>query len=318
MKKIHNKKLAYQLITICIATIIIVLCMFISKLPELYSTEIIEPDENGMYKIGKHYFESLYPLNEESIENAANKINMIYEKYLTDSNKVFYAIVPDKSYYVRNRVYKTLDYDKMIEILNDKINSNITYIPIKDTLELNDYLKTDYHWRQEKIIDTANRIGEYLGYKIFETDFRKNTYDSFRGYYTKFVDNDNVKEKISYLVNKYTENAIIENSRNIQFNTVYDEIKLNSEIQYDLFLSGVAPLINIINPLAQNDKELIIFRDSFASCFTPLIISEYKKITLVDIRYISSLYLDRDVDFNDKDILFLYNSGVINDSSVLR
>ena len=42
----------------------------------------------------------------------------------------------------------------------------------------------------------------------------------------------------------------------------------------------------IYNENSFNDKELIIFRDSFASSLTPLLIKYYSKITLIDNRYI--------------------------------
>ena len=38
---------------------------------------------------------------------------------------------------------------------------------------------------------------------------------------------------------------------------------------------------------SSNDKELVIFRDSFGSSLSPLLVKYYKKITLIDNRYIS-------------------------------
>lgn len=46
---------------------------------------------------------------------------------------------------------------------------------------------------------------------------------------------------------------------------------------YNVFLGGPSALIEIENSEASNEKELIIFRDSFASSLTPLLISEYQK-----------------------------------------
>ena len=74
----------------------------------------------------------------------------------------------------------------------------------------------------------------------------------------------------------------------------------------------------IDNPELENDKKLIIFRDSFASSLTPLLISSYDEITLVDLRYIGTDYLEGIVDFKDSDILFLYSDEVINNSYLLK
>ncbi len=315
MKKIKNKNIAI----FCILFIIIsLICLLIYKFSNKGSDELIELEKEGMYSIGKHYFKSLYPLDESSVEKMATKLNKIYDLYLQNHENIFFSIVPDKSYYVKDYGYPTLDYDRMIDILKENINEKIKYIEIKDTLSLDDYYYTDNHWRQEKLIDTVNRIGEYLDFKISKSDFKKVSYDSFRGYYMKELENNTITEKLYYLVNDHTDNSIVENHRNPYFNKVYDEIKLNTEIQYDVFLSGVSPLIKITNNLVNNGKELIIFRDSFASCLTPLMLGEYHKITLVDVRYIMTNLLDKYIDFNNQDVLFLYNSGVVNNSKTLR
>ena len=50
----------------------------------------------------------------------------------------------------------------------------------------------------------------------------------------------------------------------------------------------------------------------------PLLIPYYKKITLIDLRYISADIVNEYVDFNDKDVLFAYSTLIINNSSVFK
>ena len=85
-----------------------------------------------------------------------------------------------------------------------------------------------------------------------------------------------------------------------------------------MYLSGPVSLITIENQSATSDKELIIFRDSFASSIAPLLTEAYSKITLVDIRYLRSDFLDKFIDFNHQDILFLYSSLVLNNSETFN
>lgn len=79
-------------------------------------------------------------------------------------------------------------------------------------------------------------------------------------------------------------------------------------------MSGATPIIEIANDNAKADKELIIFRDSFGSSLAPLLIENYKKITLVDTRYIKPELLEEYVKFENQDILFIYNILVLNDN----
>ena len=81
-----------------------------------------------------------------------------------------------------------------------------------------------------------------------------------------------------------------------------------------LFLDfNFTPAINWINK-----KELVIFRDSFASSLAPLLLDGYKKITLIDLRYLDSDLLNEYISFSNQDILFLYNTTIINNSNVLK
>ena len=64
--------------------------------------------------------------------------------------------------------------------------------------------------------------------------------------------------------------------------------------------------------------ELIVFRDSYGSSLIPLLLEGYKKITVVDIRYVSSRILNNYIKFNNQDILFMYSILTINNSFSMR
>ena len=112
--------------------------------------------------------------------------------------------------------------------------------------------------------------------------------------------------------------AEIKSNENNTIGNIYDMKKANGKDPYEMYLSGPVSLITIENQDTTSDKELIIFRDSFASSITPLLIEAYSKITLVDIRYLRSDFLDKFIDFNHQDILFLYSSLVLNNSETLN
>ena len=85
-----------------------------------------------------------------------------------------------------------------------------------------------------------------------------------------------------------------------------------------MYLDGASSFIEIYNDNSNSDKELIMFRDSFASSLTPLLTKYYKKVTLIDTRYInSSNYLNL-VEFNNQDILFIYSTLIVNNSGTLK
>ena len=87
---------------------------------------------------------------------------------------------------------------------------------------------------------------------------------------------------------------------------------------YDLFLSGPMPLQVLESPLASTDRELIIFRDSFGSSIAPYFCEAYAKVTLVDLRYLSSGMLADFISFEGQDVLFLYSTHLINTAMILK
>ena len=88
---------------------------------------------------------------------------------------------------------------------------------------------------------------------------------------------------------------------------------------YDVFLGGARALITIENESAASERELIIFRDSFASSLAPLLLPGYARITLVDLRYMRADLLPDYLTFHEQqDVLFLYSTQVLNNSAMLR
>ena len=81
---------------------------------------------------------------------------------------------------------------------------------------------------------------------------------------------------------------------------------------------GASSIIDIVNPTSNSDKELIVFRDSYGSSLIPLLLEGYKKITVIDIRYVSSKILSNYIKFNNQDVLFMYSILTINNSFSMR
>ena len=78
------------------------------------------------------------------------------------------------------------------------------------------------------------------------------------------------------------------------------------------------PILEIENKYSKNNNELYIFRDSFGSSIAPLLASEYSKITLIDLRYVSSTLLEKYLNPKENsDVLFMYNTLILNDSSII-
>ncbi len=265
--------------------------------------------------VGKHE----YPLKEDQLVLAANKFKYLYDTYFKDNGgNAYISVIPDKNAFIAEQSgHLSMDYDKFFEIMKEN-TAFAEYIDIRDLLSIEDYYFTDTHWKQEMITDVADRLADKMGVTL-DTNYRVNTLDKpFQGVYYGQAALPVEKDTLKYLTSDIIDACIVTNHETGQKMSMYDMEKAYGNDSYEAFLSGSLSLITIENPNATTDKELVVFRDSFGSSLVPLLASGYKSITVVDIRYIASIVLKNYIDFEKKDVLFIYSTLVLNNSSMLK
>ena len=271
-------------------------------------------DNNDIYLKDNYIFKSNYPTNNKSINNFINKSNKILNN-LTPNNNTYIMVIPDKNYYLKENIFLTIDYNY---IYNQIDTLGITPIDIRNILELNDYYEIDTHWRQENLFKVVEYMDTIMNFNYIKYQYNKNTFNYFYGvYYGESAINRN-PEELTYLTNNILTNATVKYLENNNLTSIYNLDKLTSLDSYEVYLDGASSYIEITNPSSTTSKELVIFRDSFASSITPLLIPYYSKITLIDNRYINSTNFSKLIKFTNQDIILMYSTLIINNSSSLK
>ncbi len=279
-----------------------------------------QKDNNGIFIADGQASRLEYPQNQESMDYAAGRIENIYNLYLKGKNiNTYLCIIPDKNRYIAaENGYPSLDYESFAGQFASSVSEYAENIEISDLLEAGDYFSTDIHWRQEKIIDVARRLAEKMD-APFGKDFEEITLDiPFWGVYAGQSALPLEADEIKYITSPSIEAATAFDYESNSEIPIYSMELAEGRDPYEMYLCGSKSLITIENPDALSDKELVIFRDSFGSTLAPLLIDSYKKITLVDIRYLQSGFVGKFVDFNNQDVLFLYSVPVLNNSSTMK
>ncbi len=281
-----------------------------------------QKDNNNIYladgQVSKYYNQ----ISKDSVVDAGKKFNKLYNQYLKEMN-VYYSIIPDKNYFLAAKNgYPSVDYKEFENYLTSTVNSNMKYISLFDSLQESDYYATDIHWRQEKISKVVEKLGNEMGFSV-NNNYTLHELSPFYGVYYGQSALPIESEKLYYLTNEAIENARVyelnEKTLTMEESQIYDENDFENIDPYDVFLKGPRPLFVIKNENATTDKELILFRDSFGSSLAPLLVESYRKITIVDLRYIGSPLLKDYVEFNDgQDVLIIYCTDILNDSSLLK
>ena len=268
---------------------------------------------NNLYMYDDYIVEEIFPLNTNSINNLTNKIN--YIKNLNNNRNIYYTIIPDKNYFV-NKGNLKLDYNKLQDMMKNNL-TNLNYINIFDKLTLNNYYNTDTHWKQEDLFNVANTIANQMNFDITDNNV-ENTVTTFKGSYAGRLSVTKDIDTIKTISNPSIDNSSVYNYETKKYTKIYDYDKLKSLDKYDIYLSGASSIIDIVNPTSNSNKELIVFRDSYGSSLVPLLIDGYRKITVIDIRYVSSRILNNYIKFDNQDVIFMYSILTINNSFSMR
>lgn len=260
---------------------------------EPYDEELLEKTVESMNEFnGKGYFENAYVL----ISPTAAGVNQdLLPSFATQADQYEYI---------------------------EKFESGLTGVTILETDEAfqnmkNDgreiFYKTDHHWTTDAAFEVYKANAERCNYEVGEyktgflaTDFRGSLV-SKSGFLPKQYDAvtiyENTDENLKALVTHMADNTAS--------GSVYQLDSLSSDNPYEVFFGGNEPMITI-QTTAKGNRTLLIFKDSYANCFIPFLMEDYKMITIIDPRYytdtVSTLFTQQ--QFND--VMYLYNASTLS------
>ncbi len=296
-------------------------------------TDFIEIKNLYSYFIGNREFRDIYigkdnrlmekfvfnkDIIDKNISQAINLSNFLNNNYNIKSKL---AIIPTSISFYKDSLPNYAVSDNQLDALkfiNNKLNStSLSFYTPYNALNKNKdkyiYFYTDHHWTQ---------LGAKLAYEdMYNTKVSSNSYnkvsDNFYGtYYSKAI-LPQIKSDSIYAYKEYNKfNINIDFYSN--FDTLYDNSKLNSKNKYQYFLHG-DPAIALIEGNKNSNKEILIFKDSYAHSFIPFLTNNYNKIHIIDPRYYN-------VDLNDylkennniSEVLFINNIQTFNNEVLYK
>jgi hypothetical protein len=276
-------------------------------------------DNNGVFIENGYMFKTDYPLNEASVLRLCEIINEMKNRHLDAQNKVYFAIAPDKNAFLEGSGRLVLDYSHKEELIRTALHNDIAYVDISGGLGLESYYRTDSHWRQEKLFPVVDILAAEMGFRPHHKPFTEENFNAFYGVYCRQSALRAAPDNLVWLVSETTRNAGVTSlEKPGQSFPVYDLSRLDGPDPYNIFLCGPAAVVTAQNPADTSGRRLILFRDSFASPLAPLLLDAYSEIILIDLRYLHPALLAEAVDFSGADVLFIYSSGLFNNSGSVR
>lgn len=292
-------------------------------------------DTNGYFKVEDGIYHLEAELNEKNVGRVADSIEKLCTEQFQNAD-CYVAVIPDKNYYLAAQCedagcenekwkgsipkqYPILDYARLDEMIQAEILS-AQKINLYDKLHLEDYYRTDLHWKQEKITGVVDTLVQSMGQQTNTiSDGWQIATEDFVGAYGASSALKTAPDTMIYRVDASIERMQVYDYERKQYVSVYAPEKIGGMDDYDFYLWGARALLTIQNPECHNGKKLLLFRDSFGSSIAPLLAEYYEEVTLVDLRYVSASHaLELLGDTEYQDVLFLYSAPILNHGDSLR
>ncbi len=205
------------------------------------------------------------------------------------------------------------DQGEDLSYIQSKLKSALDYVDLAPTLKEHSeeplYYKSDHHWTSLGAKYAFDALAPSLGIEdpIKDYDIMTVT-DDFSGTMASTSGDFGVKDSIDIYVPQAKDFAYVAEFGDIQKKsaTIYNSEALSSKDKYEVFLGGNYSYISI-KTTAESDKNLLLFKDSYANAFVQFLLPYYRNIVIIDPRYYSDdcekLIKEREIT----DILFLYN-----------
>ena len=272
-------------------------------------------ESNGIY-LGKNGYlieDASGPRQPNFDENLA-AIADFADKY-SSSAKVMMSVIPNAVSVCSQLLpagAPVNDQREVIAQIQEGVGDHLEYVDLYDELRSHNnediYYKSDHHWTSQgakyafeamkPVLDLEEEDPGYTEYIVT---------DDFSGTLASSSGAADVKDPISiYVPNSDLEYVVEYVGENMKKATIFDSAALDGGSKYEVFFGGNYPLIKI-RTTAENKRNLLVIKDSYANAFMQFLLPYYGTIYMVDPRYYSDDIDNLITTGEITDILFLYN-----------
>lgn len=265
------------------------------------------------------YDEELYARNVNSINSfvANNNGIPVYFMLVPNAQEIYrentpsFAEVGSQKEFIDNFYSSLKGFSGTVDTFSSLMQRKSSYI----------YYRTDHHWTSYGAFTAYEAAAPVLDYDNFKYDSFtvEHASNSFRGtLFSKTLDFDVTPDVIDYytLTNNEPEVkvSVYKNFNSASREVTYDEYDslyfrsfLEVKDKYSSFLGQNSPIVTVENENAKSDRSLLIIKDSYAHSLVPFLSKEYKKVTMIDLRYINMDFRIMTPLEDYDQLLFVYN-----------
>ena len=284
---------------------------------------------NGVYTLNDQLVQTFKDYDESAVEASVKAMNAFAERFsdipmylmlAPTAQEVFGSKIPSYTGLMSEKAFIDEVYGKMESVGTIDCTSYISghadeYV----------FYRTDHHWTSLGAFYAYQAAAKSLDYSAYGLNaFNIETVSrDFRGtLYSRTLD-DGIKPDVMeyyFLANGEPDVKMqCRNDREVnEYDSLYVREYLDVKDKYSSFTGSNVPIVTIETNV-DNEKNLLIVKDSYAHSLVPFLSKHYNKITMVDMRYINTS-LNSLIKMDEfTEVLFMYNViGFSDDKNIAK
>lgn len=292
-------------------------------------TEISESIVNGVYVSDERLLD--VELSQKKNVSAADNADIFNSFFQNYDGMVYFAAIPTSTgVYGDILPAHIVSYSEKQQIsdLYEALDSDIRKIDAYDILKMmkDNYIfyRNDTKWTSYGAYCVYKTVIQKLG--VLPTSYDKfsieHVSDKFRGnLYNRTLATDTKADIIDIYRYKDSKDDVVckfvDNDGNEHDGSIFDRSKLDSSNMYSMYLGEAVPIVKIRTSV-NNEKKLLVIKDSYADCFIPFLLQHYSEIAVVSPEEMDKGIAD-EIDINEYgQTLFLFGIEDLGNRSALK
>ena len=261
--------------------------------------------------------------DQEAIDASVDAINTFAQSYPEVAMRVM--LVPSAAAILPERLPKNAPVRDQLQDIQDvaaSLDSSVIFLdaakPLTAQKEEYIYYKTDHHWTSLGALYTFRSLASAMGITV-NTDYKPYTVtDSFEGTLSSKSGSHSTTDEILVYeaTNSNVEYYVTYPNSTEKVCSIYRSAALEEKDKYTVFFGGNHSIVEI-KTTANNDRSLLLFKDSYANCFVQFLLPYYENIVMIDPRYYYDNVNSIMSNYGITDVLYLYSADTFVTTTAL-
>lgn len=277
------------------------------------------------YLIEKHTGSFTADMAQGNIMTLAQFVQRYQEQFGTEHISIM--IIPNAVDILRDKLpvfaapYDEEDYlEKIAQLLPQDVWFGTSRI-LREHKGEEVYYRTDHHWKTIAAFYVYREWAREQGYDVPEiSDYQIRTVtDCFEGTIQSKLGINTAGDTIElFIPEKQIFYTVQKDNADEEENGFYDYSALDTKDKYAVYFGGNHPFMKIRTE-SEEERKILVIKDSYANCFIPFMVGEFREIDVLDIRYTNQKLSELIAGGGYTDLLVLYNaSGFAEDMSITK